>query len=89
MAGWWAWWAGSRLRQASARFRAGKEAAAEALGALVWVSFADPGQRDEMRGQVLPALLHLLGATSHDGCRIASLAALKTMAASPGTSDFR
>lgn len=35
---------------------AGKEAAAEALGALVWVSFADPAQRDEMRGQVLPAL---------------------------------
>lgn len=40
-------------------------------------------------GQVLPALLHLLGATTHDGCRIAALAALKTMAASPGTSDFR
>ena len=68
---------------------AGKEAAAEALGALVWVSFADPGQRDEMRGQVLPALLHMLGATHHDGCRIAALAALRTMAASPGTSDFR
>ena len=69
--------------------RTGKEAAAEALGALVWVSFADPGQRDEMRGQVLPALLHMLGATHHDGCRIAALAALRTMAASPGTSDFR
>lgn len=27
----------------------GKEAAAEALGALVWVSFADPAQRDAMR----------------------------------------
>ena len=59
------------------------------MGALVWVSFADPGQRDEMRGQVLPALLHMLGATHHDGCRIAALAALRTMAASPGTSDFR
>lgn len=38
---------------------------------------------------MLPALLHMLGATNHDGCRCASLAALKTMAASPGTSDFR
>ena len=123
---------------------AGKEAAAEALGALVWVSFGDPEQRDAMRGkvkwpaslqqflglfygrlisspaaaqkkaihhiidaqtallyarepmprvavlrQVLPALLHLLGATKHDGCRCAALAALRTMASSPGTSDFR
>ena len=30
----------------------GKEAAAEALGALVWVSFGDVEQRDTMRGQV-------------------------------------
>lgn len=55
----------------------------------MWVSFGDPAQRDAMRGEVLPALLHLLGATNHDGCRIACLAGLKTMAASPGTSDFR
>lgn len=31
---------------------AGKEAAAEALGALVWVSFGDSEQRDIMRSQV-------------------------------------
>mmetsp|Transcript_18613 Transcript_18613/g.56177 ORF Transcript_18613/g.56177 Transcript_18613/m.56177 type:complete len:1043 (+) Transcript_18613:379-3507(+) len=67
----------------------GKEAAAEALGALVWVSFGDSEQRDIMRSQVLPALIQLLGATSHDGCRCAVLAALKTQISSPGTSDFR
>lgn len=68
---------------------AGKEAAAEALGALIWVSFGDPVERETMRGQVLPALLHLLGATTHDGCRCAVLAALRTMTGTPGTADFR
>ena len=38
---------------------------------------------------MLPALIQLLGATTHDGCRCAVLAALKTQISSPGTSDFR